>query len=54
MIILGIDPGFQFAGYSILKKEGQRVFLLEAGFLKMSSTEPLSERVARFHDFFHG
>jgi crossover junction endodeoxyribonuclease RuvC len=53
MIILGIDPGFQYAGFSILKKEGQRVFLIEAGFLKMSSTEPLHHRVAKFHDFFH-
>jgi crossover junction endodeoxyribonuclease RuvC len=50
--ILGIDPGFRFAGFGILKKEKQKTFLLESGFLRMYSTQPLHERVAIFHDFF--
>ncbi len=52
MIILGVDPGFGVSGFGILKKEHGKVFLLDYGFLKMSSTKPLSERVAIFHDFF--
>lgn len=52
MIILGIDPGFHFSGFGILRKEGQTVFLLEHGYLKMSPTKPLAERVKIFHDFF--
>jgi crossover junction endodeoxyribonuclease RuvC len=52
MIILGIDPGFRIAGYSIIKKEGGKTFLLDCGYLKMSPTKHLSERLASFHKFF--
>lgn len=52
MTILGIDPGFRFAGFGILKKEKQRIFLLEHGCLKMSSTKSLPERINIFYDFF--
>lgn len=51
-IILGIDPGFSFTGYGVLKKEGQNSQLLDCGYLKMSSTKPLSERVGIFHEAF--
>lgn len=52
MIVLGIDPGFQAAGYAILKKEGNSAFVLDYGFLKMNPTKSLPERVSIFHDFF--
>lgn len=52
MIILGIDPGFRYAGFGVAKKEQQKVYLLEAGFLKMSPDKSLQERIAIFHDFF--
>lgn len=52
MIILGIDPGFHVTGYGILKKEGHRCFLLDYGYLQMSSQKHLSERVHIFFDFF--
>lgn len=51
MIILGIDPGLQVTGYCILKKEGRSCFLLDCGFLQMSSKKHLSERVHTFHTF---
>lgn len=52
MIILGVDPGFGFAGFGIIKKEGHKAFLLDSGYLAMSPTKPLHERVGQFHDFF--
>lgn len=52
MVILGVDPGFQAAGYAILKKEGNSAFVLDYGFLKMNPSKSLPERVAIFHDFF--
>src|SRR5579864_3379016 len=52
MVILGIDPGFRFAGFGILKKEGRQALLLDYGYLGMSSTESLITRVGIFHDFF--
>jgi crossover junction endodeoxyribonuclease RuvC len=52
MIILGIDPGFKYAGFGIIKKDGHKSFLLDAGYLAMNPTKPLHERVGIFHDFF--
>jgi len=61
MIILGIDPGFSVTGYSILKKissttsglkSKSKIILLDHGFLKMSSTQPLDVKVGIFHDLF--
>ncbi|MEX0849358.1 MAG: crossover junction endodeoxyribonuclease RuvC [Candidatus Dependentiae bacterium] len=52
MIILGIDPGFSVTGYGILKKEGPTCYLIDYGYLQMSSRKHLSERVHIFYDFF--
>ena len=52
MVILGVDPGFQNAGYAIIKREGNAAQVLDYGFLKMNPTKPLPERTAIFHDFF--
>lgn len=51
-VILGVDPGFHVTGYAILKKEGGKTFLVDCGYLKMSSSQPLSKRVGIFYDFF--
>ena len=53
MVILGIDPGFQFAGFGILKRDASnKVYLLDHGYLKMRSTQTLAERIGIFHAFF--
>ena len=52
MVILGIDPGFQCAGFGILKKEGRQALLLDYGHLTMSSSDSLVSRVGKFHEFF--
>ncbi len=51
-IILGIDPGLSVTGYGILKKEGHQAQLIDYGYLKMSSTKPIPERIGIFHRFF--
>jgi len=51
-IILGIDPGLQVSGYGIIKKEGRSSYLLDCGYLSMSSRKHLSERVHMFFTFF--
>lgn len=51
-IFLGIDPGLHISGFGILKKEHNKTFLLESGFLKMNPTHPLPNRVRKFHDYF--
>ncbi len=50
MIILGVDPGFSFTGYSIATQEGNKLRLLDYGVLKLKPTKSLSERVGIFHD----
>jgi crossover junction endodeoxyribonuclease RuvC len=50
MIILGIDPGFSFTGYALLKKENGKTFLIDYGYLKLPQSKSLVERVALFHD----
>ena len=52
MVILGITPGFRYAGFGILKKEGRQALLLDYGYLKMSSDDHLKKRIGIFHDFF--
>ena len=51
-IILGIDPGFSVTGFGILKKEQHKTYLLDYGYLKMSSSHSLMKRVGIFHGFF--
>ena len=52
MILLGIDPGLRFSGYSILKQEKGRSFLLDYGLLKLPPTKNLQERIHLFYNFF--
>ena len=52
MIMLGIDPGFQFAGYAIIKKDGSKITAIDYGYLKLPPTRSLSERTHMFYDFF--
>jgi crossover junction endodeoxyribonuclease RuvC len=52
MIIMGIDPGFHISGYAIIKKENAITYILDYGYLRMSPTKTLAERIGIFHDFF--
>lgn len=52
MIVLGIDPGFQVTGFSVVKKDMQKTTLIDCGYLKMNPSKHLAERVEIFHHFF--
>ena len=52
MVILGVDPGFRFAGFGVASKEGSRVSVVDYGFLKLSPSKNLVERTGLFHSFF--
>lgn len=51
-IILGIDPGCSVTGYSILKKENQKISILDYGFLSLPAKKHLSVRIGIFYEFF--
>jgi Holliday junction resolvasome, endonuclease subunit len=50
--VLGIDPGLQVTGYSVLEKVGQGAKLLEAGIIstKDSGSKLLHVRIASLYD----
>lgn len=52
MIVLGIDPGFQVTGFGILKKDGNKAYLLDHGYLRLPQQKSLVIRIGLFHDFF--
>jgi len=51
-VILGVDPGFNITGYSVLKIENNKTFVLDFGYLKLDVKKHLSERAGCFYDFF--
>lgn len=52
-VILGVDPGFSITGFAILKKDLGKAYLLDYGYLKMSSTKTLVERTGIFYNLFN-
>jgi len=52
MVLLGIDPGFRYAGFGILRKEKQRTVVLDYGYLRLPQNKTLIERTGLFHEFF--
>ena len=50
MILLGVDPGTQFSGYSVFRKESTILSLLDYGVLKLGAQKPLPERICKFHE----
>lgn len=52
MVVLGVDPGTRFAGYSIIKKQGNMIQMLEYGVLVLSPSKSLQDRISELHDFF--
>jgi crossover junction endodeoxyribonuclease RuvC len=53
VVILGIDPGFSFTGFGILKQEQGKTYLLDYGYLKLPTGKTLPERIGIFYYFFH-
>lgn len=51
-IILGIDPGFSFTGFGVLRVAQGKTALLDCGYLRLPAHKHLAERVGIFHDFF--
>ncbi len=53
MIILGIDPGFSITGYGIMRKEKQKIEIIDYGAVRFSSKNPLEVRIGQFYDTFN-
>lgn len=45
MIILGIDPGIADTGYGVVRKQANRIEMLDCGCIRTPATLPLSERL---------
>ncbi len=49
MIILGIDPGIADTGYGVIKKDGDKYFLVACGSLKTPPQHNLPTRLEKLH-----
>ena len=49
MRILGVDPGLGITGYGVIEAERRQFKLLEAGVIKSSSRQILTERLSRLY-----
>jgi len=49
MIVLGIDPGSQATGFSVLHKEKGRFKLIEAGIIRTNSKNSIPKRLCKIH-----
>ena len=52
MIILGIDPGSRFAGYGLVKKEGNRFLHIDNGVCCVPNTDDFSKKLVFLHRHF--
>ena len=52
MVLLGVDPGFRYAGFGIIRKEERRTVVVDYGYLRLPQTKSLVERTGLFHEFF--
>lgn len=50
MIVSGIDPGSNATGYAFLKKESEKIEVLEYGVIRTKPTDPLSNKLKKIYD----
>ena len=50
MILLGIDPGSQYTGYGLVRRQGSRLECLDCGRIKLPRKAPVSQRLGRLSD----
>ena len=48
--ILGVDPALGITGYGLLRCEGNRLELVDAGVVRCCRTRPLEDRLKELHD----
>ena len=53
MVVLAIDPGTRYAGYSVVRCEGGRISVLEVDVLKLTTSASLAHRLREFYTFFN-
>lgn len=52
MVLLGVDPGFQYAGFGIVEKTQGSIIVRDYGYLRLDPKKTLVERTGLFHTFF--
>ncbi len=53
MVLLGVDPGFRYAGFAVAQKDARRTAISDFGYLYLPQTKSLIERTGLFHEFFN-
>ncbi len=52
MVLLGVDPGFRYAGFAVAQKDERRTAIADFGYLYLPPAKSLIERTGLFHAFF--
>lgn len=52
MVLLGVDPGFQYAGFGIVEKTQGSIIVRDYGYLRLDPKKNLVDRTGLFHAFF--
>jgi crossover junction endodeoxyribonuclease RuvC len=50
MRVVGIDLGSRRSGYGVVERQGQAIFCVSCGEIKLSSKKELPQRLCRFYD----
>jgi crossover junction endodeoxyribonuclease RuvC len=53
VVVLGVDPGLVVAGFGVVSCQGGRIMLLDCGIVKLSSSQPIPERLSYLREFFN-
>ena len=51
VVVVGIDPGLRITGFGVVRQNIGRVQLLDCGYLRLSPTKTLSQRIELFYEF---
>jgi crossover junction endodeoxyribonuclease RuvC len=50
VIVLGVDPGSRVSGVGVVRREGPQLHYVASAAIRLPTSAPLSERLARLHD----
>lgn len=50
--MLGIDPGFSFTGFCVLKSQQNKTVMLDCGYLRLPTQKHLADRINIFYNVF--
>ncbi|NCG21471.1 MAG: crossover junction endodeoxyribonuclease RuvC [Rhodobacterales bacterium] len=54
MVVFGIDPGSTVTGWGVVRKERNRLYYVDSGFIKTTPKTPMGQRLLAIHEGLMG